>query len=246
MTQALELRGITKTFGGLPVLSGVDLKLAPGQFGAIVGPSGCGKSTALRMVAGLERPDQGEVLVGGKPVAGPGPDRVLIFQEHALYPWRTVLDNVAFGLELAGVARSERAERARAVLAQVGLAGFEGYFPHQLSGGMRQRAAIARALVLDPEVLLLDEPYGALDAITRLTMQNELLELWQGAGKTMLLITHDIDEALYLADRVFVMSPRPGQVVQTIDLDLPRPRSRTEARFVALREAIMHDLHLAV
>lgn len=245
--QTIELKSIGKRFGDLQVLSDVSLTVRQGEFAAIVGPSGCGKSTALRMVAGLERPDAGAVLAGGKPVAGPGPERMLIFQEHALYPWRTVAQNVGFGLELSGLPAAERRKRVQQALAKVGLTGFEGYFPGQLSGGMRQRAAIARALVVDPEVLLLDEPYGALDAMTRLTMQNELLRLWQGSGKTMLLITHDIDEALYLADQVYVMSPRPGRIVHQFRLDdLPRPRRRGDARVAEVRNAILDSLQIAV
>lgn len=243
--QSLVLQEVYKAFGNLPVLDGVSLALAAGEFGAIVGPSGCGKSTALRLCAGLEQPDQGQVLAGGRPVAGPGPDRMLIFQEHALYPWRTVAQNAAFGLELAGVPARERAERVRQVLEKVGLGAFASYYPHQLSGGMRQRAAIARALVMDPQMLLLDEPYGALDAMTRMAMQEELVRLWQGSGKTVLLITHDIDEALVLADRIFVMSPRPGRIVQSLTVDLPRPRRRSDPRFAALREAILRGLQLA-
>lgn len=242
---SLEVFGVNKVFGDLAVLQEIDLTLQRGEFGAIIGPSGCGKSTLLRLVAGLEFPDRGEVAVDGVPVSRPGPDRVMIFQDHALYPWRTVADNAGFGLELAGVARRERAERVSRVLAQVGLAGFEHYYPSQLSGGMRQRAAIARALVLDPQMLLLDEPYGALDAMTRLTMQNELLRLWSQSGKTMLLITHDIDEALYLADRVYVMSPRPGRILSVLTPDLPRPRQRSSADFAALRQTVLEQLGLA-
>lgn len=242
--RSLAITGVSKAFGPLPVLDEVSLALEPGQFGAIVGPSGCGKSTLLRMVAGLERPDRGQVLVDGRPVGGPGPDRILIFQEHALYPWRTVAENAGFGLELAGVPRAARMERVARVLAQVGLAGFEGYYPGQLSGGMRQRAAIARALVLEPQMLLLDEPYGALDAMTRLAMQQELMGLWATSGQTMLLITHDVDEALYLADRVFVMSPRPGRVLRVLEPG-PRPRQRGSAEFAALRQAVLEQLGLA-
>ena len=242
---SLEVFGVNKVFGDLAVLQEIDLTLQRGEFGAIIGPSGCGKSTLLRLLAGLEFPDRGEVAVDGVPVSRPGPDRVMIFQDHALYPWRTVADNAGFGLELAGVARRERAERVSRVLAQVGLAGFEHYYPSQLSGGMRQRAAIARALVLDPQMLLLDEPYGALDAMTRLTMQNELLRLWSQSGKTMLLITHDIDEALYLADRVYVMSPRPGRILSVLTPDLPRPRQRSSAGFAALRQTVLEQLGLA-
>ncbi len=245
MSDGIIVDSVSKRFGELQVLKGISLQVQKGEFAAIVGPSGCGKSTVLRMVAGLERPEGGVVWVNGKPVTGPSPDRMLIFQEHALYPWRTVAQNVGLGLELAGVAKAERRERVSEVLAKVGLRGFEQYHPHQLSGGMRQRASIARALVVDPEVLLLDEPYGALDAMTRLTMQNELLRLWQGSGKTVLLITHDIDEALYLADRVFVMSHRPGQIIREVGLELDRPRSRSDARFAALREELLSALQIA-
>ena len=242
----IQFDKVTKRFGDLTVLSEVSLTVGKGEFAAIVGPSGCGKSTLLRTLAGLERPDGGRVTVDAKPVTGPGPDRMLMFQEHALYPWRTVADNAGLGLELGGMSKRERQVLVLDVLARVGLKGFETYYPHQLSGGMRQRAAIARALVMDPEVLLLDEPYGALDAMTRLSMQNELLRLWQGTGKTVLLITHDIDEALYLADRVFVMGARPGRVVQEVELDQPRPRSRNHAQFGRLRSTLLEALEIAV
>lgn len=245
MSAGIRIQGVSKRFGGLDVLNEVSLTVRPGEFGVIVGPSGCGKSTLLRMAAGLERPDSGLVLYGGSAVMGPSPTRTMIFQEHALYPWRTVEANVGFGLELAGTPRAERQARVADLLARVGLNGFERYYPHQLSGGMRQRASIARALVMDPEALLLDEPYGALDAMTRLTMQDELLRLWQGTGKTVLLITHDIEEALYLADRLYVMSPRPGRILRAIEIDLPRPRSRTDSRFVRLREEVLHALQIA-
>lgn len=245
MRYGIELQGVSKWFGDLHVLDNVSLAVPQGQFGVIVGPTGCGKSTILRMVAGLEHPDSGKVLKDGRPVRGPGPDRMLIFQEHALFPWRTVAENVAFGLELVGVRPAERAARVAEMLARVGLQGFEDYYPHQLSGGMRQRAAIARALVMDPEVLLLDEPFGPLDAMTRLVMQNELLRLWEGSGKTVLMVTHDIEEAIYLADRLFVMSHRPARVLREIEVDLPRPRSRTDAGFVRLRGQILALLQIA-
>jgi ABC-type nitrate/sulfonate/bicarbonate transport system ATPase subunit len=242
--QRLELRNVGKTFGQLTVLNDINITIEQGEFAAIVGPSGCGKSTALRMFAGLESPSQGEVLAGGKPIQGPSPERMMIFQEHALYPWSTVEDNVGLGLELGGVSKAERRNRVNAVLDKVNLAGFNRYYPAQLSGGMKQRVSIARALVMDPDVLLLDEPYGALDAMTRLTMQNELLKLWSGSGKTMLLITHDIDEALYLADKIFVMSARPGRVIETIRLEEPRPRGRSSESFAATRQKIMKLLGL--
>lgn len=242
--QTLALKQVQKSFGDLQVLRDINITIEQGEFAAIVGPSGCGKSTALRMFAGLEKPTSGEVLADGKPITGPSPERMLIFQEHALYPWSTVEDNVGLGLELAGVKKSERLERINAVLEKVNLSGFNKYYPGQLSGGMKQRAAIARALIMDPDVLLLDEPYGALDALTRLSMQNELLSIWEGSGKTMLLITHDIDEALYLADKVFVMSARPGEVLETIHIDDPRPRSRSSESFAVNKQRIMGLLGL--
>jgi ABC-type nitrate/sulfonate/bicarbonate transport system ATPase subunit len=242
--QTLELRNVNKRFGGLQVLQNINLKIEKGEFAAIVGPSGCGKSTILRMISGLEEPTTGEVLSNGVPITKPDPSRLLIFQEHALYPWRTVEKNVGFGMELAKIPEKERKARIREVLDKVGLDGFQNYYPHQLSGGMRQRVSIARALVMNPEVLLLDEPYGALDAITRLSMQNELLRLWKGSGQTMLLITHDIDEAVYLADTIYVMSPRPGHIIDVLKADMPRPRNRNGNRFVELRQQIMDHLDI--
>ncbi|PYI52877.1 ABC transporter ATP-binding protein [Paenibacillus flagellatus] len=242
--QTIRIDKVNKRFGQLDVLSDIDFTIEKGEFAAIVGPSGCGKSTVLRMIAGLETPSGGQVLANGEPIRKPDPQRVLIFQEHALYPWRTVEDNVGFGLELAGVPPKERRYRVDEVLEKVGLSGFQKYFPAQLSGGMKQRASIARALVMNPEVLLLDEPYGALDAITRLTMQNELIKLWRGTGKTVLLITHDIDEAVYLADTIYVMSPRPGRIIKKLQTDMPRPRNRNSAEFVRLRQEIMDSLDI--
>jgi len=242
MPDATRVEGVSKGFGDLQVLVNVSLAVQQGEFAAIVGPSGCGKSTLLRMVAGLERPDQGLVLYKGTPVQRPGPDRTLMFQEHALYPWRTVEENVGFGLELAGGPAAGRRSRVEQAISMVGLRGFEKYYPSQLSGGMRQRASVARALVVNPEVLLLDEPYGALDAMTRAVMQDELLSLWQESGRTMLLITHDMEEAVYLADRIFVMSDRPGQVIEEVVVDLPRPRHRSDPRFVRLREGLLRAL----
>ena len=242
--QTIHIDNVSKRFGSLEVLKQADFRIEQGEFAAIVGPSGCGKSTVLRMIAGLETPSEGAVTASGKPIRDPDPSRVLIFQEHALYPWRTVEQNVGFGLELAGMSKKERKQKTDTMLEKVGLGGFQSYYPHQLSGGMRQRASIARALVMDPEVLLLDEPFGALDAITKITMQNELLRLWEGTGKTVLLITHDIDEAIYLADTIYVMSPRPGQIVETIRTAIPRPRNRNGADFAEMRERIMQHLDL--
>ncbi len=242
--QTIRVDNVSKTFGTLEVLKEANFVLEQGEFAAIVGPSGCGKSTVLRMIAGLETATQGAVTANGKSVAEPHPSRVLIFQEHALYPWRTVEQNVGFGLELAGMPKKERKQKVDEWLGKVGLSGFQTYYPHQLSGGMRQRASIARAMVMDPEVLLLDEPFGALDAITKISMQNELIRLWEGTGKTVLLITHDIDEAIYLADTIYVMSPRPGRIVTTVRSSIPRPRNRNGADFVRMREKIMEHLDL--
>jgi ABC-type nitrate/sulfonate/bicarbonate transport system ATPase subunit len=242
--QKLELKGVNKRFGDLLVLTNINLTVDKGEFAAIVGPSGCGKSTILRMLAGLEEASEGLVSANSQPITKPDPRRTLIFQEHALYPWRTVEKNVGFGMELAKVSPNERKKRIDEILEKVGLDGFQKYYPHQLSGGMRQRASIARALVMNPEVLLLDEPYGALDAITRLAMQNELIRLWRGTGKTVLLITHDIDEAVYLADTIYVMSPRPGHFIQTLHNDMPRPRNRNGQKFVELRQKIMDSLDI--
>ncbi|WP_339061791.1 ABC transporter ATP-binding protein [Tepidibacillus marianensis] len=242
--QAISLENVSKSYGDLKVLSNVNFTVESGEFVAIVGPSGCGKSTALRMIAGLEKPTIGKVMADEKIIDQPDPQRILIFQEHALFPWRTVGENVEFGLELANLAKEEREARTQAILSKVGLADFKDYYPGQLSGGMRQRASIARALVMDPDLLLLDEPYGALDAITRLKMQNELMSLWFSSGKTVILITHDIDEAIYLADKIYVMSPRPGYIKQMISVDLPRPRNRNGTGFIKLRGSIMNELDL--
>ncbi|MBE3554070.1 MAG: ABC transporter ATP-binding protein, partial [Thermicanus sp.] len=203
---------------------------------------GCGKSTLLRMVAGLERPSRGEVLTRGEPIESPSPERMMIFQEPALFPWLTVERNVAFGLELAGVSKEERQGKVNQMLEKVGLRDFRHFYPSQLSGGMKQRASIARAFVMDPEILLMDEPYGALDALTRMAMQNELLSLWEGSGKTVLFITHDVDEAIALGDRVLVMRARPGKVIEELVIDLPRPRNRSGERFSTLRHEILELL----
>lgn len=242
--QTLQLEKVNKYFDDLHVLKDLNLRIEEGEFAAIVGPSGCGKSTVLRMFAGLETVSSGSVLTNGNNIKEPSADRSLIFQDHALYPWLTIKKNVGFGLELANVPKSERDNRIFEILQKVGLEGFGDYYPHQLSGGMRQRASIARALIMNPDVLLLDEPYGALDAITKLSMQNELINIWLGSGKTMLLITHDIDEAIYLSDRIFIMSPRPGQIIGEIKVDIDRPRNRNGTSFVEIRQKIMDQLDI--
>jgi NitT/TauT family transport system ATP-binding protein len=201
-----------------PALEDVSFEVRDKEFVAIVGPSGCGKTTCLRMAAGLEFPSSGAVVVGGKPVTGPGPDRSVVFQQFALFPWKTVTENIDFGLRAAGVPAAERKARIARYIELMGLQGYESAFPHQLSGGMQQRVAIARSYVLDPEVLLMDEPFGALDAQTRVVMQEELIKLSRASPRTVLFITHAVEEAVYLADRVVVMSRRPGRVGEIVDV----------------------------
>lgn len=243
----VALRNLSKTFtlNGQPlhVLQGLNLDIQSGESLAIVGPSGCGKTTLLRLLAGLEAPDSGKVLIDGKPISGIGTERAVIFQEPRLLPWLTVLENVAFGLDLRGQPRASVLERARRYIRLVGLADFESAFPRQLSGGMAQRVGIARALTVQPEILLLDEPFGALDAMTKLTMQEELSRIWHEERVTMILVTHDLEEAIYLADRIFVMT-RDGSAPRLISLDLPRPRDRSSADFVAARKRLMGEFGL--
>lgn len=242
----LQLVGVHKHFpngDGEPIRAVEDMNLTIGknEFICLVGASGCGKTTALRMVAGLEKPSQGEIRLNGKPVEGPGPERSVVFQRYTLYPWRTVLDNVAFGLEVQGVGKKARRERALDFLALVGLSEYANSHPHQLSGGMRQRVAVARSLAADPDVLLMDEPFGALDALTRNTLQKELTRIWEEERKTILFITHSIREAVMLADRVAVMSSNPGSIREIIDIDLPRPRDQHDPAFKKYQTDI-HDL----
>jgi len=208
----------------LTALENIDLAIAPGELFVIVGPSGCGKTTLLRILQGLARPTHGRTLVDGRLVAGPGTDRGFVFQQDALYPWRTVLRNVAFGLELQGVAKSTARSRAQAMIDLVGLTGFERHYPHELSGGMRQRVNLARALTIEPAILLMDEPFAALDALTRETMQHELLRIAAAAGTTVVFITHQIEEAVFLGDRVAVFASRPGRVQEIVPIELPKPR----------------------
>lgn len=214
--------GVEKTFGnsstGFVALEQIDLVIADKEFIAIVGPSGCGKTTCLRLVAGFETPTAGTVSVDGRKVTGPGPDRAVVFQQFALFPWKTVSENIALGLRNKGVEKIEREKRIRQAVELMGLKGYEEAFPHQLSGGMQQRVAIARAYVLEPDVLLMDEPFGALDAQTRTTMQEELVRIARRNPRTVLFITHAVEEAVYLADRVVVMTRRPGRIKEVIDI----------------------------
>jgi NitT/TauT family transport system ATP-binding protein len=225
----IEARGLGKRFARagkeVEALRGFDLAVAEGEFIAIVGPSGCGKSTFLHMLGGFEPVSEGELLFNGRPVAGPGPDRGMVFQEFALYPWRTVERNVTWGLEVQGRSRAEQRAIADRLLAKVGLTHFRDHYPAELSGGMKQRVAIARTLAFDPRILLMDEPFGALDAQNRELMQEELQALWNETRKTVIFITHDIEEAVYLADRVIVFTARPGRTKADVAIDLPRPRA---------------------
>jgi ABC-type nitrate/sulfonate/bicarbonate transport system ATPase subunit len=225
----------------LPVLDGVDLSVEPGTFVAVLGPSGCGKSTLLRLAAGLERPERGAVTGDGRPITKPDPERVLVFQEPTLFPWRTVRGNVAIGPEAQGSLRFSQ-ERIDAALRLVGLEAFASAYPHQLSGGMAQRAALARALVNDPCLLLLDEPLGRLDSLTRLTMQRDLLAIWQQTGVTVILVTHDVEEALLLSERVVVLSERPARIVADVPVEAPHPRHRDDPLIVAQRRRILEIL----
>ncbi|QGY01911.1 ABC transporter ATP-binding protein [Methylobacterium mesophilicum SR1.6/6] len=233
VSHAFAIRGAP-----LPVLDRVSLTVEPGGFVALLGPSGCGKSTLLRLVAGLEPPDAGTIAIDGDPVEDPDPSRLLVFQDPTLYPWRTVRANVALGLEARGVGR-ERATLADAALHLVGLDGFAEVYPHQLSGGMAQRVALARALVNEPRLLLLDEPLGKLDALTRLAMQAELLRLWQEKRFTALLVTHDVEEALVLAERVIVLSDRPAAIRAELPVPVAYPRHRDDPEIVRLRREIL-------
>jgi ABC-type nitrate/sulfonate/bicarbonate transport system ATPase subunit len=246
---SIDVRGVNKIFiapdgAEVRALDAATLSVAAGALVALVGPSGCGKSTLLRLIAGLDSPTSGDIHVGGKPITGPSAERGLVFQDPNLFPWLTVRRNIEAGLVARGVLRERRHEVGE-FLRLVGLEPFANSYPHHLSGGMAQRVALARAMVNHPRVLLLDEPLGALDAFTRMRMQDEVLRLWQARGTTMLLVTHDIDEAIYMCDRIVIMTPRPGKVEQIIAVDLPRPRERSDPAFLRLRAQILEMLHFA-
>ncbi len=239
---AIRARGVRKVFsaGGREVvaLDGIDLDVAPGEFVCLLGPSGCGKSTLLNALAGFSLPTSGELTALGRPVTGPGPERAMVFQEYALFPWMTVERNIAFGLEIAGAAPARQREVVDALLAKLGLSDFRDRFPKDLSGGMRQRVAIARVLAIDSPMLLMDEPFGALDALTRRSLQDELLRIWAELKKTVVFVTHGIEESIYLADRVVVMTYRPGTVKRIVPVTLPRPRDPSSAEFNALKREL--------
>ena len=245
----IKIEGIKKIFEGenqVVALDGVNMNINENEFAVVLGPSGCGKSTLLYLLAGFEVPNGGKILLDGKKIKKPGPDRGIVFQDFALYPWKTALKNIAFGLELSGIPKKEATKEAMKYIKMVGLEGFENAFPHTLSGGMKQRVGIARALAYQPEVLLMDEPFGALDAQTRKQMQIELENIWEKTRKTVVFVTHSVIEAVYLADKVFVMTARPGKVKGVVDVDLPRPRSYTDENFLKIREKILDLLETEV
>jgi len=246
MVSLIQARNITLSFRpknreSVTALNNFTIEVAKGEFVSIVGPSGCGKSTFLNIVLGLIKPDSGEIRLNGTPIKGPGQERAMVFQEFGLLPWRTVTANVELGLELKDVPAAERSERAIELIKLVGLAGFERHYPHELSGGMKQRVGLARALATEPEVLLMDEPFAALDAQTRDLMQAELLQIWERTQKTVLFVTHSIEEAAYLSDRVIVMTARPGRTKSILKINLPRPRDY-EMRLCAQFNDIKADI----
>lgn len=225
-------------------LNHIDLQVKPGELVSLVGPSGCGKSTLLRLIAGLDAPDAGHLAVDNEPIRGPKSERGLVFQDPTLFPWLTVEGNVSFGLRARGLLR-QQCDEVPDYIKLVGLEGFEKSYPHQLSGGMAQRVALARALVNHPKVLLLDEPLGALDAFTRMQMQDEILRIWEERKTTIVFVTHDVDEAIYMSDRIVVMTPRPGKIQEIINVPLGRPRARNHPDFFLLRSKILQILHFA-
>lgn len=244
---ALVLKQISKSFAGTDdntvttALSPIDLTIEKGEFISLVGPSGCGKSTLLRIISGLIRPTTGEITLDNKPIEGAGPERGFAFQKPTLFPWLTVEQNIAFGPKIAGKAQ-DRSEDISRLLETAGLTEFKDNYPHQLSGGMAQRAALVRTMIMEPEVFLLDEPLGALDAFTRMTMQDEILSMWRRLNSTMVMVTHDVDEAIYMGQSVLVMAPRPGRILERIEVDMEYPRDRTSSRFFELRSHVLNML----
>ncbi|MBP2230448.1 NitT/TauT family transport system ATP-binding protein [Azospirillum agricola] len=238
----ISVRGVEKSFtaGAQPIvaLKDIDLDIRKGEFVCLLGPSGCGKSTLLNAVAGFQPPTRGTVNVDGRLITEPGPDRGMVFQEYALFPWMTVAQNVAFGLEIKTMPKAEIAERVEWLLGKLHLQDFRNRYPKDLSGGMRQRVAIARVLALDSPILLMDEPFGALDALTRRTLQDELLRIWEEVGKTILFVTHSIEESIYLADRIIVMTYRPGTIKRDVQVEMPRPRDASAPEFNRLKREL--------
>ena len=246
MVGGIEITGVNKTFTNpqgqtVTALAEVNLQVRPGSFVSLIGPSGCGKSTLLRLIAGLIAPDTGTLTLDGETISQPSSDRGFVFQEHTLFPWMNIYDNIAFGLRARKIYKQDKA-RVGEFIALVGLEGFEKYYPHQLSGGMCQRASLARALVGHPKVLLLDEPLGALDAFTRMNMQDEILRIRQEQNMTMVMVTHDVDEAVYLSDQIVVMTPRPGKIVKLVNVDLAHPRARSSDDFLHYHAQVLRLL----
>ena len=246
----LTIRNLHKAFileeGEMVAIDNFNLDVEEGEFVCILGPSGCGKTTLLRMIAGLETPTSGELLLNGNPISKPGSDRGMVFQEFALFPWRTVRKNIEFGLEVKKIPAPERSIISKRFIDLVGLNGFEEYHPNQLSGGMKQRVGIARALANEPTILLMDEPFGALDAQTRNLMQKELLRIWKETRKTVIFITHSVDEAVYLADRIIVLTTRPSRIKEIFKIETERPRDRASLDFANLRKRILSELEQEV
>jgi NitT/TauT family transport system ATP-binding protein len=239
----VRIRDLNMRFAAIDVLQHIDLDVAEGEFVCILGPSGCGKSTLLNIVAGFLEPTSGEVTIDGQPVTGPDARRIFVFQERGVFPWLTVEGNIGFGL--FRLSADERRKRIEHYVQLVGLSGFEHAFPRELSGGMKQRVEVARALAVNPDVLYLDEPFGALDSITRLQMRAELLRIWQAEKKTILFVTHDIEESVQLADRVVVLSARPARIRRIVDIDIAHPRDLSSPRYIQLRDSIFAEIGLA-
>lgn len=244
MNAKLSIEGVSKRFKDKLVLEKIDIDIMDGEFVCVVGPSGCGKTTLLRIIAGLEEPSEGNILLEGREINGPSPDRGMIFQEYSLFPWKTVRKNVSFGLEIDNMPREEINRTVEKYIKMVGLSGFEEHYPNEISGGMKQRVAIARALVKDPFVFLMDEPFGSLDAQTRNMLQDELLSIWEKTQKTIVFVTHSVDEALYIGDRVAVMSANPGRITKIIDVNVERPRERTDLKIMRERKEILDLLEV--
>lgn len=239
----LQVNNLSVSFGAMSVLEHIELDVREGEFVCILGPSGCGKSTLLNVAGGFLAPTEGGISIDGERVTGPDPRRIFVFQERGVFPWLTVEENIGFGL--FKVSDDERRRRIAYYVQMVGLRGFERAYPRELSGGMKQRLEVARALAVNPDVLFLDEPFGALDSITRLQMRSELLRIWQAEKKTILFVTHDIEESVQLADRVVVMSARPARIRRIVDIDIPHPRDLSSPRYLALRDSIFAEIGLA-
>jgi ABC-type nitrate/sulfonate/bicarbonate transport system ATPase subunit len=250
MSVLIEVKNVTRVYrdtGGNPVyaLKDVSLDIEEGEFISIIGPSGCGKTTLLRLIAGLDRPEEGSLSIGGEEITGPSYERGYIFQQPALFPWATVYDNAALGLKARKIF-AEHKEKVQEFINMIGLEGFERAYPHELSGGMAQRVAIIRSLINEPKVLLLDEPLGALDAFKRMELQEQLAGVWKKTGATMVMVTHDVDEAIALSDRIVIMTPRPGHIVSIAAVGLEESRDRNSDDFISLRKKILEELHLVI